>query len=56
MTENPKLLGVQVDYWDDEHPRKSKFFENPDDGTAFEKECQAEHLNTIVWPVWEEVD
>ena len=55
----PKLLGVQVDYWDDDlerGPRRSRFFEDPDEGLRFEEECKSEHLNTIVWPVWEEVD
>lgn len=31
----PKLLGVQVDYWEDEGRRDSQSFDDPDEGCAF---------------------
>ena len=55
----PKLLGVQVDYWDDDPERgfrRSRFFEDPEEGCKFEEECKKEYLNTQVWPVWEDQD
>ena len=52
--QEPKLLGVRVDYWDDEHPARSKFFEDPDEGSAFAESCEADDIHTIIWPVYEE--
>ena len=31
----PKLLGVQVDYWEDEGRRGTESFEDPDEGCEF---------------------
>lgn len=55
----PKLLGVQVDWWDDDPERGrggSKTFEDPDEGCDYAKELESKHYNTIVWPIWEELE